>query len=91
MEPVSAHRQSDYTSARSLLEEALVWRALGDQRGIATSLNHLGLVADDQGDYARASSLHEQSLEIARALGDPSRTASLLLNLRSRARTSGPC
>jgi hypothetical protein len=37
--------------------------------GIANSLHNLGAVAEHQGDYALARSLHEKSLAIARELG----------------------
>jgi tetratricopeptide (TPR) repeat protein len=45
-------------------------RELGDQRGIATSLNCLGYVADQQGNHEAARTLNEESLAIRRELGD---------------------
>jgi predicted ATPase/DNA-binding SARP family transcriptional activator len=66
-----AHRQGDYASARTLLDESLsLRRELGDKQGIAWSLNLLGNVAYDQGDYASARVLHEESLGLCRELGD---------------------
>ena len=45
-------RQGDFASARALYEESLaIRRELGDRRGIASSLNNLGNVALEQGDY----------------------------------------
>jgi predicted ATPase/DNA-binding SARP family transcriptional activator/class 3 adenylate cyclase len=66
-----AYDQSDYSNARTVNEEALIIRRqLGDQRGIAASLNNLGHVARLQGDYALARALYEESLAIGRDLGD---------------------
>jgi hypothetical protein len=45
------------------------------------SLNTLGIVAKDEGDHARARALLEDALGLARALEDPSREATTLLNL----------
>jgi DNA-binding NarL/FixJ family response regulator len=43
---------------------------LGDRRGMAMSLNELGIIAFEAGDYRRAYSLHEQSARLFRALED---------------------
>ena len=43
---------------------------LGDQRGIAISLNNLALIAHYQEDYARAIDLFQQSIALFEALGD---------------------
>jgi predicted ATPase len=65
--------QSNYAVARTFYEESLgLQRVLGDQCGIANSLNRLGFVACWQGDYALARGLHEESLAIRQALGDQS-------------------
>ena len=56
-------------------------QALGDKRGIATSLNELGLVALYQGEYAAARQFLEQSLAIKRELGDDWLIANSLVNL----------
>jgi hypothetical protein len=53
------------------LEESLALKQeLGDKRGIAGSLNDLGLVALEQGDYTGATSLLAESLTIRRDVGD---------------------
>jgi len=80
----------DYRRAgeRYRASEAL-WRALGDEAGVATSLNGQGLVAFDQGDFDRARSLHEESLAIRSRLGDEAATATSLYNLARVAEATG--
>jgi tetratricopeptide (TPR) repeat protein len=66
-----AYRQGEYARATALHEESLaVSRELGDTRGVALSLHHLGLVAYRQGAAARAVALAEEGLALYRALGD---------------------
>jgi len=61
----------DYEQARAWLEESLaLHRESGDARGIAYSLNNLGVVEIDEGNDARARSLQETSLALHRKLGD---------------------
>jgi tetratricopeptide (TPR) repeat protein len=85
-----AYGQGDYTRAAALHEEALaLLRALGDTRGIAASLDNLGLVAQAQGDYTRAATLHEEALALLRALGDTRDIAASLANLGAVAGRQG--
>jgi len=72
---VLAHYQGDYRQAKVLCEESLaLFRELGEKRGIATSLNGLGLIVGQatraRNDYALARALYEESLAIRRELGD---------------------
>ncbi len=54
-----------------LREESLaIRRELGDKKGIAKSLNNLGNVAKNQGDYATVRALLAESLAICRELSD---------------------
>ena len=46
------------------------FRELGDQIQAGAAMNGLGLVAYYQGDFSRAVALHEEALELRRALGD---------------------
>lgn len=63
--------QCEYDRARSRLEEALaLYRALGDDQGVASASQMLGSIARERGDYARSEALHEESLAIWRKLGD---------------------
>ncbi len=72
----------DYAAAHSLLEESLaMYRELGDKRGMALSLNNLGVVAGDQGDYERAVAFYEESLALSRELGAKDTIAMVLNNL----------
>ena len=77
-----ALRLGEFGPATAVLEEALaLWRALGDRRGLANSLNNLGLIVKDQGDYARAMALHEEALALRRGLGDTQGIAYSLVNI----------
>jgi tetratricopeptide (TPR) repeat protein len=69
-----------------LHEESLgIRRELGDRRGIAVSLNNLGLLANQQGDYAAAEVLHNESLAISQDIGDRPGIATTLSDLGSAA------
>src|SRR5919202_984317 len=60
-----AMRQGDFAAARTLFGHSLlIRRDLGDAAGVAMCLNDLGVLADDEGEYAAALELHEQSLAI---------------------------
>jgi tetratricopeptide (TPR) repeat protein len=53
-----------------LYEQALaLFRQVGDKLGIALELNGLGVVAEYEGDYARAGLLCEEALVIFKQLG----------------------
>jgi hypothetical protein len=56
---------------------------------VADVLNARGNVARDQGDYARATALHEDSLALYRDLDDRQRIAVVLNNLGATARYLG--
>ena len=85
-----AHNLGDFTAARALFEESLaLWRELGDQQGIATSLNDLGWVVLCQGDYAMARSLSQEGLALWRELGDQQGIATSLHNLGRVAHCQG--
>jgi predicted ATPase/class 3 adenylate cyclase len=77
-----ARSGGDYGPAVAYLEESLaLYRALGDQTGIASVLNGLGIAAYAQGDYARAAALQDENLVLARAGGDQRAIAIALINL----------
>jgi len=72
---ILAHSQGDYRQAKVLCEESLaLFRELGEKRGMAASLNGLGLIVGQatraRNDYAVARALYEESLAIVRELGD---------------------
>jgi predicted ATPase/transcriptional regulator with XRE-family HTH domain len=78
---VIAYRQRDYARAPALEEALTLFRAEGDTAGVASALGNLGMVANDQGDTARAVTLYEESLALFRAVGDRTRVGIMLLNL----------
>jgi predicted ATPase/DNA-binding NarL/FixJ family response regulator len=82
-----AWSQTDHTGALAFHEAALAaQRELGDQPGIAFSLNNLGYLALEQGEYERASSWFEQSLALSREINDSKLAGYALHNLGELAR-----
>jgi predicted ATPase/class 3 adenylate cyclase len=68
--------------AKERLAEALALRrAMGDERGIARTLNSLGAVARSMGQLDQAETLLGESLERKRTLGDGRGMAATLSNL----------
>jgi len=79
-----ATTQGDFAVAESFLQQGLsVYEELGDETGIAASLNALAISARDRGDYATAQSRFERSLACWRQLPDRSAIARCLHNLSS--------
>jgi predicted ATPase len=71
-----AFSQSDYERGETLAREGLaLYRELGDTRGIALSLDRLGMAAWRRGDFASARSLMEEDLSLFRKLDDRERVA----------------
>jgi predicted ATPase/tetratricopeptide (TPR) repeat protein len=68
--------QSDYKRSMLLAQESLaLFRELQDKRGIALSLNRLGIAAWRQADFATARVLMEEDLALYRELENPDRIA----------------
>ncbi|MGC2193676.1 MAG: tetratricopeptide repeat protein [Terriglobales bacterium] len=77
-----ATAQGDYPAAEHFLQQSLsLYEELGDQSGIAASLNALAVSARDRGDYASAQSNFERSLACWRMLPDRLAMARCLHNL----------
>ena len=77
-----ATTQGDYAAGEQRLEQSLsLYEELGDQSGIAASLNALAVSARDRGDYAAAQSNFERSLACWRLLSDRLAIARCLHNL----------
>ena len=56
-------QQGDYAQAKPLLTESLsLWRAVGDHKGVARTLNDLGAVAFFGADYHAALAFFMESL-----------------------------
>jgi len=82
--------QGDFLAAERFLHQSLcLYQEIGDQWGIATSLNALGIPARDRGDYAAAEQYFERSLECWRALSHPLSIARCLHNLANVAKARG--
>lgn len=87
---ILAQSQGDYERAEVLSRERLtLQRALGDKRGIADSLNSLGIAMLERGDYRAARELLDESLAYGREVDDPQATASALINLANVAEHEG--
>lgn len=85
-----AWAQGAYTNALTYGKESLAMcRELGDPRGIAGSLNVLGLLYQDLGDHTAARAVLEESNALSRAMGDVRGIGVTLLNLGESARALG--
>lgn len=66
-----AWRQHDYAAATKQHQASLIlYRRLGDTRGIAQALNNLGAQALNQREFGRAEALLSESVTLARDLDD---------------------
>jgi ATP/maltotriose-dependent transcriptional regulator MalT len=85
-----AWHRGDYDRASKLHGQALaLYRQLGDEGGVAFSLNCLGNHQDEQGNHERALPLLEEALAYSRRIGDRRTTAYALHNLAEVARHRG--
>ena len=82
--------QGNYAQAKQFCQESLVlFRALGDQQGVATALQMQGQMAGWQSKFAAARSLAEEALELSREAGDKWGIASSLDTLATVALNRG--
>ena len=82
--------QGDFSAAEHYLEDSLsLYEELGDQWGIAASLNALGISARDRGNYSLAQSNLERSLACWRRLPDRLAVARCLHNLANVVKVRG--
>ena len=85
-----AATQGDHPTAEHFLQQSLsLYEELGDQSGIAASLNALAVSARDQGDYSAAQSNFERSLACWRLLPDRLAIARCLHNLANVVKVRG--
>ncbi len=85
-----ATAQGDFLVATRFLEQSLsLYRDIGDEGGIAVSLNALAITARDCGDYLGAENKFEESLEYWRRAGDRRASARCLHNLANVAKIRG--
>jgi predicted ATPase/DNA-binding CsgD family transcriptional regulator len=82
--------QSNFERTEALSSESLVlYRELGDQRGIALSLYHLGNVAWVRSDIAKARSLLEEALALFKEVDDKEYAAYSFFSLGLLANSQG--
>jgi predicted ATPase/DNA-binding winged helix-turn-helix (wHTH) protein len=85
-----ATAQGDYPAAEHFLQQSLsLYEELGDDSGIAVSLNALGIAARDRGDYSLAQTNLERSLACWRMLSDRLAIARCLHNLANVIKVRG--
>lgn len=84
------YRQGDPAGALTAGRESeRLWEALGEDAGLATTLNMLGIVFSDTGSYAKSEACHERVLALRRRMGDRWGEATSLSNLGVNARHQG--
>jgi predicted ATPase/DNA-binding CsgD family transcriptional regulator len=83
--------QGDYVAARTALDEALaVYRELDDRRGMAMTLNSMGILATATGEYDESLRLlGGEGLALNRELGDKRGIATCLNNMANATRAKG--
>jgi tetratricopeptide (TPR) repeat protein len=82
--------QGDFPAAKHFLQQShSLYEELGDQWGIAASLNALAITERDGGDYSSAERNFERSLACWRLLPDRSATARCLHNLANVVKVRG--
>jgi predicted ATPase/class 3 adenylate cyclase len=82
-----ANAQGNIARARAMLEESLgIWRQLGNQIGIAQTLDELGYLALNENDCERATTFHKESLALSREPGHQAGIARALAGLGNVAR-----
>jgi predicted ATPase/class 3 adenylate cyclase len=87
---ILAYEQNDLDEATALLQDALAYfRAAGERRATAETLNHLGWVAFFAGDIDRAETLSQEALSIHEERNDTRGIAVSLTNLGGTAQFRG--
>lgn len=77
-----AVRQGDRLGAQPMLEESLrLFQEVGDNWGVAWTLDNLGMLVLSDGDYARAGTMFERSLALFQRVGDRRGSACVFDNL----------
>src|SRR5947209_814260 len=85
-----AFSQNRYEQGEALAQEGrALFRELGDRRGIALSLDRLGMAAWRRGNFTMARALMEEDLALFREVGDQQRVAWSLFTLALLASKQG--
>ncbi len=84
------YRQGDTGGGMAAARESeRRWLLLGDEAGLATTLNLMGVIQADTAEYAEAEASHQRVLALRRAMGDRWGEAISLSNLGVVARHQG--
>jgi len=78
---IENYRGNHQRSAEFLEESAALYRKMGNEQGLARSLNNLGHTRADLGDWGRAEALYREAGALGREAGDQQRIFASLLNL----------
>jgi adenylate cyclase len=74
--------RGEHTEAIGYYERSLnIHRAIGNKKGMATTLGNIGLIYKGQGDHVKAIEHYDQSLRISEAIGDKKGMAATLSNI----------
>ncbi len=74
--------QSNFDEAIKLNQQSMeIKKQIGDDIGVANSLNNLGGIYDQKGDYPKATELYKQAYTIYKSKGDREKIALINLNL----------
>ena len=85
-----ALRLGDYERSEQLGEESLaLYRSLGDDAGVAVSLNRLGAAVSSRGDVERSVAFQQEAADMYRKLGDDRGLGVTLSNLGYRSVIQG--
>jgi len=87
---VLSHDRGNYLFAEESFKKSVkLWRELGDQQGLAMSLNSFGLTAWVEGNNENARGMFEESLRLYRLSNNKRGISAVLQNLGNVARSTG--
>jgi adenylate cyclase len=79
---VSCWLKSNYPKALDYYQRSLkIYEEIGDKKGIANSLNNIGMIYKAQSKYPKALNYYQRSLKIAEEIGDKKGIASALISI----------
>ncbi|MEW5717489.1 MAG: BTAD domain-containing putative transcriptional regulator, partial [Chloroflexota bacterium] len=78
---IELHLGNCVNGREPLAQSLSLYRELDDRRSVANCLRSFGRLAERMGNYEWAAQMHQESVEISRALGTPRDTVDALLDL----------
>ncbi len=78
---IELHLGNSVNGREPLAQSLALYRELNDRRSVANCLRSFGRLAERMGNYEWAAQMHQESVEISRALGTPRDTVDALLDL----------